>query len=120
MTDASVIALYIARRDAYAAFLTAADAESNVAWYRKEGRYGDGAEAVAEVDRAYAATRAAFNVIDVAGVGPVKEARAVLESLATMHRDGGTNPDWKDFKTARENFVAAAGSHLRGMLGEED
>jgi putative transposase len=59
MPDAPTIALYLARRDAYAAFLTAADAECNVAWHRKDGRYTDEGEAVAEVDRAYAATRAA-------------------------------------------------------------
>lgn len=119
MDAASSITLYLARRDAYAEFLSAADAESNVAWYRKDGRYPDETEAVAAVDRAYAATRVAFNVIDVEGVGPVKEARTVLERLAAMHKDGGGNPDWKDFKAARESFVVAANDYLKAMRGEE-
>ncbi|EFL23580.1 hypothetical protein SSOG_03294 [Streptomyces himastatinicus ATCC 53653] len=119
MDAASSITLYLARRDAYAEFLSAADAESNVAWFRKDGRFSDGTEAVAAVDRAYAATRAAFNVIDVEGIGPVKEARTVLEQLAAMHRDGGVNPDWKDFKAARESFVVAANRYLKGMRGED-
>ncbi|MFC9424519.1 hypothetical protein [Streptomyces sp. NPDC056987] len=106
--------LYLARRDAYAAFLTAADAESHVAWHRAEGRYADDAEAVAAVDLAYAATRAAFNLIDVEGVGPVKEARAVLARLAVLSSDGNPNPEWKDFKAARESFVQAASAYLRG------
>ncbi|MEV7088393.1 hypothetical protein AB0O07_21310 [Streptomyces sp. NPDC093085] len=106
--------LYLARRDAYAAFLTAADAESRVAWYRVEGRYADEAEALAAVDTAYVATRAAFNVIDVEGVGPVKEARAVLERLAALNRSGNRNPEWKDFKASRESFVEAASAFLRG------
>ncbi|WP_405795422.1 hypothetical protein [Streptomyces sp. NBC_01506] len=106
--------LYLARRDAYAAFLTAADAESNVAWHRLDGRFVDGASAVAAVDTAYAATRAAFNVIAVEGVGPVEEARTVLELLAAMHKDGGLAPDWKGFKTAREAFVVAASGFLMG------
>ena len=108
-------ALYLARRDAYAAFLTAADAESNVAWFRQDGRYEDEAAAVAAVDGAYAATRAAFNVIDVEGIGPVKEARTLVERLAALHKDGGARPDWKDVKTAREEFVTAARGALHGM-----
>ncbi|MEV4999068.1 hypothetical protein ACFVTT_10640 [Streptomyces niveus] len=105
--------LYVARRDAYAAFLTAADAESNVAWHRLDGRFPDGGAAVAAVDAAYAATRAAFNVIAVEGVGPVGEARETLERLATMHKDGGLAPDWKAFKAAREAFVVAAAEFLK-------
>ncbi|MFC8075371.1 hypothetical protein ACFUN8_07495 [Streptomyces sp. NPDC057307] len=105
--------LYVARRDAYAAFLTAADAESHVAWHRLDGRFVDGAAAVAAVDAAYAATRAAFNVIAVEGVGPVEEARGALELLAAMHKDGGLAPDWKAFKVAREGFLVAAADFLR-------
>lgn len=107
-------ALYLARRDAYAGFLTAADAESNVAWFREDGRYADEAAAVAAVDRAYAATRAAFTVIEVEGVGPVAQARALLEQLAALHKDGGARPDWKDVKVAREAFVEAS----QAALGE--
>ena len=109
--------LYLARRDAYAAFLTAADAESNVAWFRTDGRYEDEVQAVAAVDRAYAGTRAAFNLIEVEGTGPVAEARALLERLAGLHKDGGAEPDWKDVKTAREAFVAAAQADLTAMRG---
>ncbi|WTK83425.1 hypothetical protein OG292_13400 [Streptomyces sp. NBC_01511] len=104
--------LYLARRDAYAAFLTAADAESNVAWHRLDGRFADVGSAVAAVDAAYAATRAAFNVIAVEGVGPVGEGCTVLESPAAMHKDGGLSPDWNGFKTAREAFVVAASGFL--------
>lgn len=109
--------LYLACRDAYAAFLTAADAESNVAWFRVDGRYADTAEAVAAVDRVYAATRAAFNVIEVEGIGPVEEGRALLEQLAALHKGGGAQPDWKSVKTARETFVTAAAGHLQHMRG---
>ncbi|MEU9747155.1 hypothetical protein [Streptomyces niveus] len=90
--------LYVARRDAYAAFLTAAaDAESSVAWHRLDGRFPDGGAAVAAVE----------------GVGPVGEARETLERLAAMHKDGGLAPDWKAFKAAREAFVVAAAEFLK-------
>lgn len=118
MLEAPTVTLYLARRDAYADFLSAADAESQVAWFRSEGRYKD-EEAVVAVDAAYAATRDKFNVIDIEGVGPIKEARAVLEQLQAMHKDGGVNPDWRAFKESREEFVKAAGVFLRKMLGEE-
>ncbi|SHN16496.1 hypothetical protein [Actinacidiphila paucisporea] len=110
-------ALYLARRDAYAAFLTAADAESHVAWFREDGRYPDEAAAVAAVDRAYAVTRAAFNVIEVEGVGPAAQGRTLLERLAALHKDGGARPDWKDVKQAREAFVGAAQDALRELRG---
>ncbi|MFI9721559.1 hypothetical protein ACIHFE_18210 [Streptomyces sp. NPDC052396] len=119
MLEAPLVTLYLARRDAYAEFLSAADAESQVAWFRSDGRYKEDAEAIAAVDTAYAATRAKFNVIDVESVGPIKEARAVLEQLQAMHKDGGKSPDWHDFKQAREEFVKSAGDFLRGMVGEK-
>jgi hypothetical protein len=103
-------ALYLARRDAYAAFLAAADAEAHVAWFRGDGRYADEAAAVAAVDRAYAATR-----IEVEGLGPAPEGRVLLAGLAALHRDGGARPDWKAFKAAREGFVAAARAALQGF-----
>lgn len=107
--------LYLARRDAYAAFLTAADTESNVAWFREDGRYADEGAAVAAVDRAYAATRAAFNVIEVEGVGPVAQARVLLKRLAALHKANSGRPDWKDVKQAREAFVGAAQEALREL-----
>ncbi|MFF4529195.1 hypothetical protein ACFY1P_07970 [Streptomyces sp. NPDC001407] len=118
MLEAPTVTLYLARRDAYADFLSAADTESRVAHFRSEGRYKE-EEAIAAVDAAYAATRDKFNVIDIEGVGPIKEARAVLEQLQAMHKDGGVNPDWRDFKAAREEFVKSAGDFLRKSLGEE-
>ncbi|MFH8469605.1 hypothetical protein [Streptomyces sp. NPDC017991] len=109
------VTLYLARRDAYAAFLTAADAESNVAWHRVDGRYADERAAVAAVDEAYAAARGAFTVIEVEGLGPVEEGHAVLAQLAAMHKDHGSTPDWKAFKVARENFLRAATGCLQSM-----
>jgi hypothetical protein len=111
--------LYLARLDMYSRFLTAADAESHVVWHRQDGRYAGEREAVDAVDTAYAATRAAFNAIDLEGVGPHKEARVVLDRLRAMHQDGGSSPDWKDFKAAREAFVAAASAHLKALRGED-
>ncbi|MDT3398408.1 hypothetical protein RKE29_17430 [Streptomyces sp. B1866] len=112
----STTTLYLARRDAYAAFLTAADAESHAAHHRHEGRYPDAREAVDAIDRAYAATRAAFNVIDVEAAGPVKEGRVVLERLRELDRGDGGQRDWYAYKKAREDFLAAAGAHLRELL----
>jgi len=112
-------ALYLARLDLYARFLTAVDAESHVVWHRQDGRYADEREAIDAVDRAYAATRAAFNAIDLEGVGPHKEARLVLEQLKAMHKDSGRHPDWKDFKAAREAFVATTGAYLKALRGDE-
>ncbi|MFM9611518.1 hypothetical protein DF268_35550 [Streptomyces sp. V2] len=111
--------LYLARLDMYARFLSAVDAESHVVWHRQDGRYANEREAIDAVDRAYAATRAAFNPIDLEGVGPHKEARLLLDRLAAMHKEGGTNPDWKDFKAAREAFAATAGAYLRSLRGDE-
>ncbi|MFD9793396.1 hypothetical protein ACFWXK_20885 [Streptomyces sp. NPDC059070] len=116
MHDAALVTLYLARRDAYAAFLTAADTESNVVHFRHDGRFKDKVEAIAAVDVAYAATRAAFNMIDVEGTGPIKEARTVLERLRAMHSDDDQAPNWHDYKKAREDFVLAVNHHLQGML----
>ncbi|MFF5567258.1 hypothetical protein ACFY7Z_21920 [Streptomyces sp. NPDC012623] len=122
MHDASVIPLYLARRDAFADFLSAVDAESQVAWHRADGRFraSDGAPddlaAVAAVDAAYLRTRSAFNVIDLEGVGPVKEARVLVEQVSGLHKEGGGNPDWYEYKRAREAFLTAATGHLRGLL----
>ncbi|QNP71507.1 hypothetical protein IAG44_20120 [Streptomyces roseirectus] len=110
--------LYLARLDMYARFLTAVDAESHVVWHRQDGRYADEREAIDAVDRAYAATRAAFNPIDLEGTGPHKEARLLLEQLKALHRDGGENPDWKSFKAARETFVTAAKGCLEELRDE--
>lgn len=121
MDSAAAVALYLARRSAYAEFLSAADAESAVVWHRKDGRFEtadgqpDHATAVGAVDRAYVATRSAYNLIDVEGVGPVKEGRALVEALAAMHKTP-ENPSWVDFKKARETFVSAAAQHLQGLL----
>lgn len=112
MTD---IALYLARRDAYASFLSAADAESNVTHRRVDGRFADQTEAVAAADRAYEVTRAAFNLIEIEGAGPISEARSVLQGLAAMHREAD-NPDLSKFKAAREEFVRRASEDLKGML----
>lgn len=105
--------LYLARLENYARFLSAADAESDAVRHRQDGRYGDEYEAAAAVDHAGAATRAAFNAIDLEGVGPYKEARVVLDRLRAMHRDGGLHPDWEDFKAVREAFAVAASDHLK-------
>ncbi|MGA4839924.1 hypothetical protein [Streptomyces sp. G45] len=118
MDDTSKITLYLARRDAYAEFLNAVDAERTVIWYREAGRYEDGRAAVAAVDRAYDVTRAKFNVIDLEGVGPVKEGRALVERLREMERGDPSRPNWADFKKAREEFVSAASRYLKGLLPE--
>ncbi|MEW1719472.1 hypothetical protein [Streptomyces sp. NPDC093109] len=125
MHDASVIPLYLARRDAFAAFLSAVDAESQVAWHRSDGRFAapDGAPdevaAVAAVDAAYLVTRAAFNMIELEGVGPVAEARVLVERVSALHKGGGAEPGWYGVKKAREGFLSAATRYLRGMLGGE-
>ncbi|MFJ8941013.1 hypothetical protein ACIRL0_35760 [Streptomyces sp. NPDC102365] len=109
------VSLYLARRDAYAAFLAAADAESDVAWHRVDGRHPDESAAVAAVDAAYATTRGAFTLIEVEGTGPVAEGSAVLTQLAAMHKEHGSNPDWKAFEEAREAFLLAATGCLQAM-----
>jgi hypothetical protein len=124
MPNASVVSLYLARRDAFADFLTAVDAESQVAWHRSDGRFTnaegepDDMAAVAAVDAAYLATRAAFNVVDLEGVGPVAEARALVERVAALHEGDGKRPDWYAYKKAREEFVTAATGYLKELLGQ--
>ncbi len=71
------------------------------------------------MDRASAATRAAFVAIDLEGVGPHEEARALLTRLSSMHEDDGANLDWKGFGAARKVFVAAASDCLKAMRGEK-
>lgn len=104
--------LYLARLEHYSRFLSAADAESDAVRHRQDGRYVHEYEAESAVDHAGAATRAAFNAIDLEGIGPYKEARVMLDRLRAMHRDGGVNPDWEDFKAVREAFAVAASDHL--------
>ncbi|MBW1600990.1 hypothetical protein JJV70_02490 [Streptomyces sp. JJ66] len=115
------IALYLARRDAYAAYLSAAEAECGVAHHRIDGRFANDTEAVAAVDQAYAATRAAFNVLAVEGedTGPVKQARTLNEVLRTLHSGGGHHPDWAAFRDARDAFLAAAADHLKSFRIED-
>jgi hypothetical protein len=112
MTD---IALYLARRDAYASFLSAADAESQVAHRRVDGRFADQTEALAAADRAYEVTGAAFNVIEIEGAGPISEARSLLAGLAALHRED-EKPDLTQFKAAREEFVRRASEGLKDLL----
>lgn len=71
------------------------------------------------VDRAYAVTRAAYNLIDVEGIGPTTEARTLVEALAALHTAGEGGPDWKQFKAAREAFLSAATTTLRNMRGDD-
>ncbi|GAU67707.1 putative hypothetical protein [Streptomyces sp. NBRC 110611] len=118
MNDSAVITLYLARRDAYAAFLNAVDEERTVIWHREAGRYETDAAAIAAIDRVYDVTRARFNVIDLEGVGPVKEGRALVERLADMEKGDPKQPAWADFKKAREDFVSAASRYLQGLIPE--
>ncbi|MFI7101120.1 hypothetical protein ACIBK8_17320 [Streptomyces sp. NPDC050161] len=105
--------MYLARRDAYAAFLTASDAEGAVIWRRLEGRYDDKETALAATRDSYAATQAAFNVLDVEGVGPVEQAKALMEHLRAFHRLNEV-PDtaWNAYTAARADFVTAARAFL--------
>ncbi|WEB44247.1 hypothetical protein MOV08_36445 [Streptomyces yunnanensis] len=101
--------LYLSRRDAYAAFLSAADDESAVCWRKADGQYPSADAARKAQDEAYAATRDAFNRIVVEPVGPYKEAHAVVEQIRLLGRAGGAEEqDWVAFKKAREVFVDAA------------
>ncbi|GAA3165560.1 MULTISPECIES: hypothetical protein [Streptomyces] len=105
--------MYLARRDAYAAFLTASDAEGAVIWRRVEGRYDSLDAALAATRESYAATQAAFNVLDVEGVGPVDQARELMDRLRELHRLNVVPDDaWETYTAARAAFVTAA----RGFL----
>ncbi|WP_405743884.1 hypothetical protein OG422_19350 [Streptomyces sp. NBC_01525] len=105
--------MYLARRDAYAAFLTASDAEGAVVWRRLEGRYDSPEATLAATRESYAATQAAFNVLDVEGVGPVEQARELRDQLRALHRvDVVPDGAWETYTAARAAFVTAA----RGFL----
>ncbi|MCE4945639.1 hypothetical protein ACJ6WD_30455 [Streptomyces sp. VTCC 41912] len=109
--------LYLSRRDAYAAFLTAADDESAVCWRKADGQYPSTDTTRQAQDTAYAATRDAFNRIVVEPVGPHKEAHAVIEQIRLLGRADTEEQDWVAFKKAREVFVDAARACLTETLG---
>ncbi|MER6052303.1 hypothetical protein [Streptomyces sp. NPDC001793] len=100
--------LYLSRRDTYAAFLSAADAESSVCWRKADGQYPSPDTAREAQDAAYTVTRDAFNRILVEPFGPHKEAQAVVEQIRLLGRAGEDEQDWVSFKKAREFFVEAA------------
>lgn len=105
--------IYLAHRETYAAFLTAADAEARVDWHRWRGEFTDRREALARTDAAYTRTQAAFNMIDLEGVGPVEEAAALVACVRSMHIEE-SEPDgiWESFTAFRAAFVQAARRHL--------
>ncbi|MEV0370001.1 hypothetical protein AB0I10_09275 [Streptomyces sp. NPDC050636] len=105
--------IYLAHRETYAAFLTATDAEARVDWHRWRGDYAGSREALTATDKAYTATQAAFNMIDLEGVGPVAEAETLLACIRFMHEQEA-EPDgiWETFKAYRAAFVEAARKHL--------
>ncbi|MEU7642332.1 MULTISPECIES: hypothetical protein [unclassified Streptomyces] len=115
--SASATDLYLSRRDAYAAFLSAADEESSVCWWKADGQYPSADATRQAQDAAYAATRDAFNRIVVEPVGPHKEAHAVIEQIRQLGRAGTEEQDWVAFKKAREVFVDAARACLTETLG---
>ncbi|MEU3709298.1 hypothetical protein [Streptomyces catenulae] len=105
--------MYLARRDAYAAFLTASDAEGAVIWRRLDGRYDSLDAALTATRESYAATQAAFNVLDVEGVGPVEQARELMDRLRALHRvDAAPDGAWETYTAARGAFVTAARAFL--------
>ncbi|MGD3106752.1 hypothetical protein [Streptomyces sp. YGL11-2] len=114
--SATTLDLYLARRDAYAAFLSAADAESSVCWRKADGQYPSPDSTREAQDAAYAITRDAFNRILVEPVGPHKEAQAVVEQIRILGRADQDAQDWVAFKKAREVFVEAARACLTETL----
>ncbi|MFB7633679.1 hypothetical protein ACFC0M_22440 [Streptomyces sp. NPDC056149] len=108
--------LYSSRRDTYAAFLSAADAESSVCWRKADGQYPSPDAAREAHDAAYAVTRDVFNRILIEPVGPHKEAQAVIERIRLLGRAGKDEQDWVAFKRAREVFVEAARACLTETL----
>ncbi|MFF2922896.1 hypothetical protein ACFVTP_10910 [Streptomyces celluloflavus] len=118
MSTSFPLALYLARRDAFAAFLSAADQESSVCYWESEGRYGTPEEATAARDEAYAVTRDACNLITVEPTGPHKEAQALVEQLRHLGRAGTEEQDWVSFKKAREVFIEAARGYLKETQGD--
>ncbi|MEV5122311.1 hypothetical protein AB0K49_05845 [Streptomyces decoyicus] len=109
--------LYLARRDAYAEFLSAADAESSVCWRKADGQYAGPEETTAAQDAAYVVTRDSYNRILVEPVGPHKEAQALIEQIRLLGRATKEEQDWIGFKKAREVFVDAARMCLKDSLG---
>ncbi|MEU9112159.1 hypothetical protein AB0D04_10260 [Streptomyces sp. NPDC048483] len=116
MSTPTPLALYLARRDAYAEFLSAADQESSVCYWEAQGRYETPEAATSARDDAYAATRDACNRITVEPTGPQKEALALVEQLRHLGRTGANDQDWVSFKKAREVFVDACRMHLKETL----
>ncbi|MGW7248798.1 hypothetical protein [Streptomyces decoyicus] len=108
--------LYLARRDAYAAFLSAADAETSVCWRKADGQYSSPEAATAAQDEAYNVTRDAFNRIAVEPDGPHKEGLALVEQIRALGRASTEEQDWVAFKKAREVFVDASRACLRDTL----
>ncbi|PSJ29542.1 hypothetical protein B7P34_06645 [Streptosporangium nondiastaticum] len=109
--------LYVARRDSYAAFLTAIDAEADVAWNKATGHYPDADTLRAVLDEAFAKTREMFNVIDVEDTGPRKEAMALVTEVAKLRKAKDEEGQaWVEYKKAREDYVDAARQYLRETL----
>jgi hypothetical protein len=106
--------LYLSRRDAYAAFLSAADDEASVCWRKADGQYSTPDATREAQDAAYIVTRDAFNRLLVEPAGPHKEAQAVVDAIRLLGRSSAEEQDWHSFKRAREVFVDAA----RGCLSE--
>ncbi|MEU9498273.1 hypothetical protein [Streptomyces sp. NPDC048196] len=100
-------ALYLARQDTYARFLSAADSESAVCWRKADDQYPTPDAARAAQDAAYAVTADAYNRMLVEPVGPHKEAKAVVEQIRQLGRASKDEQDWVAFKKAREVFVDA-------------
>ncbi|MFF8311097.1 hypothetical protein ACWGQL_19295 [Streptomyces lydicus] len=116
--SATASALYLARQDTYARFLSAADSESSVCWRKADGQYSSNDAARAAQDAAYAVTRDAYNRMLVEPSGPHKEAQAVVEQIRLLGRAGADDQDWLSFKKARESFVDAARECLRETLAD--
>ncbi|MEU5425170.1 hypothetical protein AB0H73_06130 [Streptomyces olivoreticuli] len=113
------MALYLARRDAYAGLLSAIDEEKDVAWRKVVGRYPNGDSLLAALDAAHKVTREAFNVVDVEEIGPHKEARALIEQLGALRKaETESDQKWVEYKKAREVYVDAARQYLKETLSE--
>ncbi|AIA05365.1 hypothetical protein SAZ_26160 [Streptomyces noursei ZPM] len=107
--------IYLAHRETYARFLTATDAEARCDWHRWRGDYAEKREAVAAIDAAYTTTQSAFNLIDLEGIGPSKEAEQLVACIRFMHeQDEEPEGIWETFKGYRAQFVEAAREHLGG------
>lgn len=94
---------------------TATDAEARCDWHRWRGDYAEKREAVAAIDAAYTTTQSAFNLIDLEGIGPSKEAEQLVACIRFMHeQDEEPEGIWETFKGYRAQFVEAAREHLGG------